>query len=159
MALRWTKKHRQKVADVLEADHESLDAAAEAVLDLVGELVADRASWVVVGQLYATRERPVVPPSDPEAIKVALGFYSTEGDARSAAESLWASPSTGDEYRTWWLPLFRGTPAELHKQQKQKYADAEAKRKDAQAERMKAQIEKRAAEAEERSRLARGEAA
>jgi hypothetical protein len=159
VALKFGKKHRQMVADVLEADHESLENAVEAVLDLAEELIAERASWVVVGQLYATRERPSVPPSDPEAIKVALGFYSTEGDARSAAESLWTSSSTGDQYRVWWMPLFHGTPAELHKQQKEKYQAAAEKTRAAQSERIQKQIEQRRLEAQQRADAARGEQA
>lgn len=152
MALKFGVAQRRRVAEVLETDHENLDTAVTAVLDLVNELVADRASFVVVGQLVSTRERLSVPPSDPEAIKVALGTYSTEGDARSAAESLWSSTASGCTFRAWWLPLNHGTPAEFHKGVKDKYVGLAAKAKAAQSERIKKQIEKRQAEAAERSR-------
>lgn len=151
MALKFGKSQREKVMDLLEADHETLEDAADAVLALVNDLVADRASFVVVGQLSATKERMEVPPSDPEAIKVALGFYSTEGDARSSSESLWHSAASGDTFRTWVLPLFHGTPADFHKQQKDKLVAAEAKRKEANSERMRKQIEKRQQEAQARA--------
>jgi hypothetical protein len=140
---------------VLTDDHETLDDAVDAVFEAVSDLVAERASFVVVGQLAATKERLSVPPSDPEAIKVALGLYSTEGDARSAAESLWHSTASGDTFRVWWLPLFHGTPAELHKKQKEKYIAAEAKRDEQQRERLKASIAKRQAEMDERARQLR----
>lgn len=157
MALKWTPTHKKRVAEVLDAEHETIDEAVEAVLDLVSALVSERAAFVVVGQLASNRERGSVPPSDPEAIKVALGFYSTEGDARSAAESLWTSTASGDTFRTWWLPLFHGSPAEFHKSQKEKYVAAEAKSQAAQSERIKKQIEKHRAEAEERARQLREE--
>jgi hypothetical protein len=159
VALKFGKKQRERVAAVLDADHESLEHAVDAVLGLVSELVAERASFVVVGQLASTKERLSVPPSDPEAIKVALGFYSTEGDARSAAESLWNSTASGDTFRTWWLPLFHGSPAEFHKTQKEKYVAAAAKTKAAMSERIQKQIEQRRAEAEERARQMREEEA
>lgn len=153
--MKFTGTHRKRLATVLEGEHETLDDAVTAVLDLLDQFVKERASFVVVGQLSGTRERISVPPEDPEAIKVALGFYSTEGDARSAMESLWSSTASGDTFRVWTLPLHHGTPADLHKQQKAKYVAAEEKRKAAQSERIKAQIEKRRAEAEERARQSR----
>lgn len=157
MALKFGKTHRERVLAVLADEHETLDDAADAVFDLMGDLFAERASFVVVGQLAATRERTSVPPSDPEAIKVALGLFSTEGDARSAAESLWHSSASGDTFRVWWLPLFHGTPAELHKEQKAKYVAADVKRKTAQSDRMQASIAKRQAEMNERARLSQEE--
>jgi hypothetical protein len=151
VALKFGKTHRERVLEVLADDHETLDDAADAVFDLMGDLFAERAAFVVVGQLATSRERGSVPPSDPEAIKLALGPYSTEGDARSAAESLWQSAATGDTFRNWVLPVFAGTPAEFHKTQKDKLVAAEQKRKEANSERMQRQIEKRQQEAQERS--------
>ena len=151
MALKFGKRQKERVAEVLEAEHETLDEAVSAVLELVDELVAERASFVVVGQLAGTRERTSVPPDDPEAIKVALGPYSTEGDANGAMASLWKNDATGDRFNVWTLPLFHGSPAELHKQQKEKYSAAEAKRKEAQSERFRQQIEQRQLEAQRRA--------
>lgn len=151
MALKFGKVQREKVMTVLEADHETLDDAADAVLALVNDLVKERASFVVVGQLSSTRERMNVPPSDPEAIKIALGPFSTEGDARSASESLWASTASGDTFRNWVLPVFPGTAAEFHQKQKEQHVAAEQKRKDAANERMKKQAEKHRQETQARA--------
>jgi hypothetical protein len=157
VALKFTASHRKRIAAVLEGDHESLDDAVDAVMALMGDLIEDRASFVVVGQLYATRGRLDVPPSDPEAVKVCLGLYSTEGDARSAAESLWTSTASGDCFRTWWLPIEHASPAEWHKGRKEHYAALEKKRDDANAERIKKSIEKRQAEAQARADALREE--
>lgn len=153
MALSFTKKQRERVKDVLmDESLTTADEAVEAVLSLLDELVAARASWVVVAQLSSTRERGTLAPSDPEAIKVALGFYSTEGDARAASDQLWSNVASGDTFRRWVLPMYHGTPTEFHKEQREKYAADEAKRKEADAARIQKQIQTRQAEAEQRAK-------
>lgn len=156
MALKHGKGQIQKMIDALEGEYETVEEAALAALAAAEEIFEDRAKFVVVGQLHHTKERQDIPPSDPEAIKVSLGWYSTEGDARSAAESLWQNSGTGDVFRTWVLPTFHGTPAELHAKQKEKYAEAAKKAKEKASERMKESIRKRQEEMEERARGGKG---
>lgn len=140
------------MATVLDQDHPSMEDAAAAALAEAEQIFQSRASFVVVGQLAGTSESGDVAPSDPAAIKVALGWYSTEGDARSAAESLWQNTGTGDRFRVWVLDVHHGTPAELHSKQKAKYADLQAKRDQAQQERLKLSIEKRLIEDEKEAK-------
>lgn len=116
------------MASMLEEDHETVEDAARAALAVAEEIFEKRALFNVVGQLCASKERLDIDPAEPEAIKVSLGWFSTESDAIKAAESLWQNGSSGDRYRVWVLPMFHGTPAELHAQQKEKYAAAEEQR-------------------------------
>jgi hypothetical protein len=142
--------------EAIDQDHASAEDAALAALAAAEAVLEERAKFVVVGQLVGTKERDEIPPSDPEAIKVALAFYSTEGDAQKAAESLWYSTASGDRFRNWVLPMFYGTPADLHAKQKAKYAEAAAKAKEKASERMKESIRKRQEEMEERARGGKG---
>lgn len=130
MALKYTKKQVQKIVAALEADYDDAESAALAVLGAAEEVFEERATWTVVGQLSATRERPIVPPEDPEAIRICLGFFSTEGDARKAAESLWHQTASGDTFRTWYLPVHHGTPADFHGKRRQRYRDLEEKQRE-----------------------------
>lgn len=156
MSLKHGKNEISTMVAVLEEEHETVQDAALAALAAAEEVFAKRAKFMVVGQLAGSPEKPYIKPSDPEAIKVALDWYSTEGDARKAAEGLTSSATSGDTWRVWVLPLFHGSPAEMHAKQKQAYADAEVKAKLAAQERMKLNIEKRQREAEERARGGKG---
>jgi hypothetical protein len=142
--------------EAIDQDHASAEDAALAALAAAEAVLEERAKFIVVGQLCGTKERNEIPPSDPESIKVALAFYSTEGDALKAAESLWTSTATGDRFRNWVLPMFYGTPADLHAKQKEKYAAEEAKAKEKKSERMKESIRKRQEAMEERARGGKG---
>jgi len=128
MGLRYGKTEVSAMTSVLDSDYESVEDAARSALACAEEIFERRAQFVVVGQLSSSREKLEIDPSEREAIKVSLGWYSTEGDAIKAAESLWQNSVTGDRFRCWVLPVFHGTPAELHAKQKEKYAEAEAKR-------------------------------
>ena len=136
---------------VLNEDHETVEQAAQACLDLALEILEERSKFAVVGQLSDTKERGDIDPSDPEAIKLMLGLYSTEGDARTAAASLWHSSASGDTYRCWVLNVHHGTAADLHAAQRAKYVELEAKQKEKEKERVQAQIQKRMDEAEARN--------
>lgn len=155
MAMKYGKAQMNRVIDVLDQDHETVEDAARAVLAEAERIFEERAKFVVVGQLSGTKERLTIPSDDPEAIKLSLGWYSTEGDARGAAESMWHSAASGDTYRTWVLPVFHGSPAELHKRAKDKYAADAAKAKDKMQERVREGVRKAEAAAEERARLMR----
>lgn len=128
---------------VLDAEHETVDAAALAALQAAEAVFAKRAQYVVVGQRKASKERVTIPSNDPDAIKVSLGWYSTEGDALAAAKSLWWSTATGDNYWTWVLPVHHGTPAELHSKQAEKYKQAAEKRKEKAREKLAESIKAR----------------
>lgn len=117
MSLKYGKREVSKVAAVLDGEYESADQAAAACLDAMEEVFASRAKFVVVGQL-ASDKTSTISPDDPRAVRVSLGWYSTEGDARSAADSLWSSLATGETFRVWVLPVFHGSPAEFHKQRR-----------------------------------------
>lgn len=128
MALKYGKSEIAAVASVLDGEYASAEEAAEAALDAMEEIFEKRAKFVVVGQLAVTKELGDIKPSEPAAIKLSLGWYSTEGDAIRAAESLWSNAATGDQFRCWILPVHHGTPADLHGKRKEQYQAAEAKR-------------------------------
>lgn len=157
--LTFTKRQLEQVIEVLNADHEDVGAAAKAVLATAEEIIQARSQFVVVGQVVATKEKGKIAASDPDATKVALGFYATAGDAQRAAESLWSSTSSGDSLRCWVLPTFFGSPHEWHGGQKAKYDAAELKRKQGRSDKLMAQIQKRRKEAQERADNMRDEGA
>lgn len=142
MSLKYGKKQIQQMIETLEGEHETVEDAALATLATAEAIFEDRAQFVVVGQLCGNRDRLTIPPTDPEAVRVSLGWYSTEGDARKAAESLWQSTASGDTFRTWVLPVFHGTPAEFHGKRKQHYVALQEKAAMAQAQRFKDSIRK-----------------
>lgn len=143
LSLKFGKREIQAVAKVLDEDYDTADDAALACLNAMEKIFEDRAKFVVVGQLSSTRDLGTIPPSDPEAIKVCLGFYSTEGDAKTAANSLWHNTASGDTFRTWYLDVFHGSPADFHASRREQYAALEAKRREADAKRIKDWVAKR----------------
>ena len=156
MAIKYGKTQVKKMVDAIDQDHGSAEDAALAALAAAEEVLEERARFIVVGQLCGTKETPHIAPSDPQAVKVALGYYSTEGDAHTAAGSLWYATSTGDRFHVWTLPMFYGTPADLHSTQKAKYAAIEAKAKEKSDEKMATDIVKRREAMEERARGGKG---
>lgn len=151
MALKFGKSELSKVVECLEADHETVGDAAVAMLGVLETILEGRAKFAVVGQLVSAPGRPSVPPGDPEAIKVHLGFFSTEGDARKAAEGLWSPTASGDTFATWVVPVYHGTPAEFHAGRKAAYVAASEKATEKASERLQAEIAKRQAEAQARA--------
>lgn len=145
--LDFGKREVNAMAEHLEGDFRDVEEAAHGVLTKAVELLSARVKYVVVGQVVATKERGPIAPSDPEAVKICVGMFSTEGKARSAAESLWTSTQSGDTLRTWVLPVFHGTPAQWHGTQREKYQEQEDRLEAAHRERLRKQIEKRTAEA------------
>lgn len=159
MSLSFTRKQVDQMVATLDAEYETVEEAAHAALATALALIEERASFVVVGQLAGTSERLTIPPNDPEAIKLSLGFYDTEGKARSAAESLWHSTASGDTFRYWVLPTFHGTPAELHAKRKAQYVAQAEKAAEKERERRLADIAKRDREQEERANGGKGSCA
>lgn len=151
MSLKYGKAEIKLIAAALEQQHDSAEAAALAALQVMEEIFEKRAKFVVVGQLTHTKTEGYLKDTSPEAVKVSLGWYSTEGEALKAAESLWTSTASGDTYRCWVLPVHHGTPASLHAKRKAEIAEQAEKAKDKATERLRADIEKRQREEAERA--------
>ena len=129
MSLKYGKAELAAIEAVLDAEHETLGEAAKAVLLAAEAVFEKRAKFVVVGQLLQKKGGELIKPWDDEAIKLALGWYATEGDARAASESLWHNTASGDTFRTWVLNVHHGTAAEFHTEQKNHYKALEIKQK------------------------------
>lgn len=140
--------------ETLDTEHDSIDAAALAALQTAEDIFKKRAKYTVVGQLWKRPDGTTVDPATPEAIKVALGWYSTITDAKAAAEALATNKRTGETYRVWVLDVFHDTPGELAKERKEKLQEEQQKRRTAQRERIQKQIEKRQQQAQERANAA-----
>jgi hypothetical protein len=110
----------------------------------------------VVGQLASSKEDGLILPTDPKAIRISLGWYSTEGEAKSAADSLWSSLASGEQFRVWVLPVHHGTPADFHKLRKTHYEQIEQKTRDKKIQDMKDWIEARKKRNEELAREYQG---
>lgn len=105
------------MADVLDQDHEDMDAAAIAALDVALAIVESRAKFTAVGQLRFAEGH--LTPDEARSNMVALGWYATELQADTAARQLVYSTATHEEFRTWTLPIFNGTPAAYYTTRKQ----------------------------------------
>ena len=124
--LSWTKRHVASMVETLDQDHTDIDEAARAALDTALKIIVDRAKFAVVGQVRHTKEHGDIGPDHEAAVKVALGFFESDTKANEAAGQL-VFNTAGDILRTWVVPTFFGTPAGWHKEQRDKYAEAEAK--------------------------------
>lgn len=144
MSLKCGKRELAKIEAVLDAEHETVGDAAQAMLSVMEEIFQSRAKFTVVGQLWESGGE-VIPPSDPRAIKVALGWYSTEGDARSAAESLVFNQGARERYRTWVLPVTHCSPAELHGQRRKELEKRAAEEREKREAWIRESIKKREA--------------
>lgn len=156
MSLKFGKAQIKTMAEAIDQEHDSLEAAALAALGAAEELLEARTQFAVVGQLTDSKTRKDIPPEDPESIKLVLGLYSTEGDARTAAESLWHNTSTGDTFRCWVLNVHHGTAASYHATQKAKYVAMEQKQTEDRKKRNAASVVKRQEEQAIRSAGGKG---
>lgn len=159
MTISWGKTEVRKVMDVLDADHETVGEAARACLALMEQFMEDRAKFVVVGQLRRSPEHFEIDPKSPDAIKVSLGWYSTESEARVAAEQLVYNPNSQTEWWTWVLDVWHGTPSELHKAHRDRMKAKQQARAEKAREKLRAQIEKSNQEAQARADASRENAA
>lgn len=148
MALTIGKTERAWMTEALEAEHESLDDAVDAALAVALRIWETRARWAVVGQLARTGERGAIPPDDPEAIKLCVDIYSTEGNAKSAADTLSIAHATNEEYRVWLLPVAHATTAAVLAERRASLQAAEEKRKEKAREKFQESIRKFAADRE-----------
>lgn len=127
MAITPTKKQIAGMVGVLDEDHASMEDAALAVFAYAMEVFEQRANFTVVGQVRETKDKGRLKDGDPEAVKVALGWYDTRGKAEGAASSWAYSAASGDHLNVLVLPVFHGTPAEWHKESREKTTDSEIK--------------------------------
>lgn len=127
MALKPGKRDVQRVADLLEGDFDSAEEAAAAVLDLAWQLYEAKGKFTVVGQMYYSPTGGWLDHRDAQASKIALGWYGTEKQAQTAAESLVFSRPTGEEFRAWVLPVFHGTPSQYFTQRNEERKAEELK--------------------------------
>lgn len=143
MPIKTGKTEVEKMLKVLDEKHETMRDAAVAVLAAAVQIVEDRAKFVVVGQIKwdQTLEGGYADLEQRKASKVCLGFFSTAGDARAAAESLVYSSQTHEEALAWTLPVAHESAASWYAKRK---AANEKARDEAQA----AAAAKRKAEAE-----------
>lgn len=113
MALKFGKRDVNKMADVLDAEYETVEEAAQAALEAAMSIIEAKAKFTVVSQVSYT-DNEWVKPSDPRAEKVALGWYSTEKQALDDALKMAYSTQTHEEHRSWVLPLHHGTPNDYY---------------------------------------------
>lgn len=150
MALKYGKKELTQIADVLQQDHETVEDAAKAVLQAAEGIFEQRAKFAVAGQLYYSGG--YVNGDDARQSRVILGWHSTLGDAQKAADSLFTSNTTHEQFLTWVVPVFHGTASDFYKSRKKKREQVEAEENDRiWTQRMKdweQQIERRAREVE-----------
>lgn len=124
--LTFEKTEARRLAKVLDPGYADLDseqkaeleALASAALTEAADIVLERAKFTVVGQLYAGPESRWVARGEADAAKGCLGFFSTAGGAREAAEGLTYNAQTHEEWRSWVLPVFHGSANDFHRERK-----------------------------------------
>lgn len=121
-----TKKQLEQLIEVLDADYETVDEAAKAVMAKAWDLYSARAKYVVAGQVHYTPEGGWLDHDDAAASKVVLGPYDTLGKANAAQDSLTIGRPTGEVFRTWVIERWSDTPAKWFAKRK---ADMEKARK------------------------------
>lgn len=114
-------------AELTEGQKTDLHAMAEAALEAASEILTSRAKFTVVGQLHTTPHKGWESKEEAEAAKGCLGFYSTAGDAQKAADSLFYSAASQEQWRTWVLPMSHISPADFHALRKEAREKAVAK--------------------------------
>lgn len=127
MGIKPGKTEVRKLAAVMEQPYDTVEEAAEAALAEAWRLLEERGCWTVVGQLRYSPEGGWVDHDEAQAAKIALGWYATENMAAKAAQSLYQSGTTGEEFRTWVLPVFQGSPHEYFTVRKKEKARLDGK--------------------------------
>lgn len=150
------KTETDLILGVLNEFHASDTIKAINLLKAFGEIFVDRCRFAVVGQL-ATIGNEKIEPSDPRALKVCLGWYSTQGEADKAAAGLWRDGRGGldETWRTWAIPVQHASPTEWFNSRKQDLIAQEIKAKEKRAEKARADMERRRQAADEIARKER----
>lgn len=123
MSLAFTKRHLQRLANVMDDDYESLEDAAKAVMAEAAAIYEERACWVVVGHMRWDRWRyeagnipkrgedgAWIDEDDWRQSRIALGPFATEVQAEAARKALAVSTVTGEEFSTWVFPMWHDSP-------------------------------------------------
>ena len=119
MSVSPRKTEIKKFLPILEAEYDSPEDAAKAILEAAYELYEGQAKFYVVGQI-----RPGTGWKGPEEgrdAKVLLGPFGTLKQAQNAGESLAYSSSTGEEASWWAVEFWPGTPAKWYDSRKKKW--------------------------------------
>lgn len=117
MALKAGKRDIAALIEVLDADYDTVEQAAEVAIVKAWEMYEAKAKWTVVGQMSRASDGESADPA--EASKIGLGRYGTEKQAIKAAEGLVYSSATHEEFRAWVLPVWNDSPATFFKQRKE----------------------------------------
>ena len=139
--LKYGKREIAKLAAMLNQDYATAEDAALAALKAMEEIFASRAKFTVVGKLKSTLEDGELDPRDERAVVASLGWFSTEGDAKTAADGMWRSTSTGEAFYTAVIPIYHGTAADFHKVRKKLQEQRRADMEKRQRERLRRYIE------------------
>ena len=105
MPLKFGKAERSAILKLAEAEYDSDEAYADAILAAAVELVQGRAKFTVVGQCQDGPNRGAV---------TSLGLFSTEGEAKSASAALAFERNTEIHWATAVVPVHHMTAAKLH---------------------------------------------
>ena len=144
MSLSIGKRDVARLAAVLDAEYDSLDEAASAVLTAAWELYEQKANWIVAAQVnwgpggYLDKD-------DIVDNRVAVVPFGTETQARNAAMDLAFSKQTGEECKAWLVPYHHGTAAAFFKQRADARKKVEAKADTSQRAKREAALERRTA--------------
>lgn len=118
------KTEVKKMMAVLDQDHDSLEAAAQAALEEAWGSYERKAQWITVGQLRWSKG--FIDRDDEKASRVALGPFSTRKQAEAAGQSLAYSSPTGEQSAWVAAPMWYGTPAKWYADRKKKREALEA---------------------------------
>lgn len=119
MAITIGKRMIDRLADVLDAPHDSVEDAAKAALEEAFAIYEEKAQWAVAGQLYYAPGMGYVSSEDAKDHRVVLGPFTTHKQAETACASLWTSSATGEEFQRWIVPMWHGSPAAYYKSRQQ----------------------------------------
>jgi len=126
MSLSIGKRDVARIAAVIDADYDSLDEAASAVLTAAWDLYEQKAKWVVAAQVY-WGPGGYLDKADIVDNRVVVGPFGTETQAKNAAMELAFSKVSGEECKAWLVPYHHGTPAAFFKQRNDARKKDEAK--------------------------------
>lgn len=116
--LKPLKRDIKAIMPALNADYDSTEDAAEAILARAWDIYEDKAKFIVVGQLRYSPKGGWITKDDADVTKVAMGPYTTLKQAESAMDSLTLSAQTGETFRTWAIEYWHSTPFLWFKERK-----------------------------------------
>lgn len=119
MAITFTKKQVQAMAEVLDDEHETVEDAAKAALEAGLAIAHDRMKFAVVGQLVRTSDGQRLEPTERSIGEaVMLDGFATAKQAHDEALKLTYSTQTHEEHRAWVLPTHWGSAHDYYRSRK-----------------------------------------